>query len=65
MSQVSNAHCPSTQLPNLPEMPITSGYSKQVLDGRYISEKRLIGLLKGLFGESFECEVSKLKVKIK
>lgn len=39
-------------------MPITSGYSKQVLDGRYISEKKLIDLLKGLFGENFECEVS-------
>jgi hypothetical protein len=45
-------------------MPITSSHSKQVLAGRYISEKRLIGLLKDLFGENFECEVSQFNAKI-
>ncbi|PMD22483.1 hypothetical protein NA56DRAFT_747751 [Hyaloscypha hepaticicola] len=30
---------------------------KQTLDGRYFSERKLIGLLQELFGENFECQI--------
>ena len=43
----------------LSEMPLTGDHQKQTLEGRYISEEKLQQLLRKLFGENYECEVSK------